>query len=183
MAKSKLEKELENLTKEQLIEQITDLYNSFKVVQEYYSIFLNPASGTKIQVEYKKIIIKEFNHEKGSSKLRFSVAKQAIADFNKLISSPELVADLMLTLAERACKCGNAYCSSENYELINSQYIRSTYINFDLALKYIKKENLLQDFKQRIEKLLVDNENSGYCMFHDMPKLFDNYFGIGGNDN
>jgi len=36
MSKLQLKKELQKLTKEQLIEQITELYDSYKPVKEYY---------------------------------------------------------------------------------------------------------------------------------------------------
>lgn len=51
--KSKTKKELNNLTKEQLMEQILDLYDKNKAVKEFYDFYLNPVNekrtGGKIQ--------------------------------------------------------------------------------------------------------------------------------------
>jgi len=50
MSKLQLKKELQRLTKEQLIGQICELYDSYKLVKEYYNTLLNPGN---IQVEQR----------------------------------------------------------------------------------------------------------------------------------
>jgi len=42
MSKAALKKELSSLTKEQLVEQILDLYDNNKVVKEFCTFYLNP---------------------------------------------------------------------------------------------------------------------------------------------
>jgi uncharacterized protein YjgD (DUF1641 family) len=42
MSKPALKKELQKLTKEQLIEQILDLYEKNKSIKEFYDFYLNP---------------------------------------------------------------------------------------------------------------------------------------------
>jgi hypothetical protein len=42
MSKAALKKGLQSLTKEQLTEQILALYDTFKLVKEYYEHYLNP---------------------------------------------------------------------------------------------------------------------------------------------
>jgi len=42
MSKAALKKELQKLTKDQLVEQILDLYNKNKAIREQYDLFLNP---------------------------------------------------------------------------------------------------------------------------------------------
>ena len=42
MSKASLKKELQKLTKEQLIEQVLVLYGNNKSVKEFYSFYLNP---------------------------------------------------------------------------------------------------------------------------------------------
>ena len=81
MSKSALKKELLKLTKEQLVEQILDLYEKNKSIKEFYDFYLNPHNEKELVEKYKKIIRKEFNverPERGSEK--FSVAKKAISD-------------------------------------------------------------------------------------------------------
>jgi hypothetical protein len=52
MTKSKLKKELQTLTKEQLIEQILGLYDAYKPVKEYLKTFLNPENIDDLFEEY-----------------------------------------------------------------------------------------------------------------------------------
>jgi hypothetical protein len=52
MSKSKLKKELQKLNKEQLIEQITELYETYKPVKEYYNTFLNPDNIQELFQKY-----------------------------------------------------------------------------------------------------------------------------------
>jgi len=46
MSKVSLKKELQRLTKEQLVEQILDLYEKNKAVKEFYDFYLNPKNET-----------------------------------------------------------------------------------------------------------------------------------------
>ena len=64
MSKAKLKKELNNLSKENLVEQILDLYDKNKSVKEFYDFYLNPHNEKELVEKYKKIIIKEFNVER-----------------------------------------------------------------------------------------------------------------------
>ena len=86
------------------------MYDTMKPVKEYLEFFINPNEKEMFE-KYRAIIVNEF-YPRGKStqpKIRFSVAKKAIADYRALKPSPELVGDLMLTLAETACKFSNDY--------------------------------------------------------------------------
>jgi len=48
MSKAKLKKELSSLTKEQLVEQILDLYDKNKAVKEFYDFYLNPRNEKEL---------------------------------------------------------------------------------------------------------------------------------------
>ncbi len=172
MSKTQLKKELQKLTKEQLIEQITELYDNYKPVKEYYSVYLNPNSGHDLFEKYKAIIVNEFypNTKSWNPKLRFSVAKKAIADFNLLKPPSKQLADLMVTLAEMACKF------TYEYGDMSEQYYTSTVTNFERALKFLKKEDLLDDFKLRCEDCLKYAEPCGYGFPDEMWGVFDEYY-------
>ena len=172
MSKIQLKKEIQKLTKEQLIEQIIELYDTYKPVKEYYQTFLNPQNIEELFKKYKAIIVNEFYPitKSRNPKMRFSVAKKAIADFGTLKPPTILLADLMMTLAENACKF------TYNYGDMTEQYYRSTASNFERALKYIKKEGLLNDFKLRSEECLKYAESCGYGFTEQMDDLFDEYY-------
>ena len=104
--------------------------------------FLNPKEQEEFG-KYRTIIINEF-YPKGKTtqpKTRFSVAKKAIADFRALNPSTEMLGDLMVTFAETAC------LFTYNYGDMWEQFYTSTATNYELALKYLEKNNLLDNYK------------------------------------
>jgi len=171
MSKLQLKKELQKLTKEQLIEIFAELYDTYKPVKDYFKTRLNPENIEDLFEKYKKVIINEFYPTtRLRPKTRFSVAREAIADFNKLKPPPKFVAELMLTLVEYACKFTNDYGSQ------TEQYYISAKNNFERALIFLQKEDLLDAFKSQCEKCLVYSKPNGYFFPDDMKDLFEKYY-------
>jgi hypothetical protein len=173
MSKSQLKKHLLSLTKEQLVEQLLEFYDSFKPVKEFYSFYLNPNENQLFE-KYKAIIVKEFYPIGRSSepKTRFSVAKKAIADFAAFKPSPYLIADLMVTFAETACKF------TFDFGDMREQYYDSTVNNYERALKFLHKNGLLNDFKLRCIDCLKYAEPCGYGFPDEMHDVYARYYPI-----
>ena len=172
MSKAKLKKELNNLSKENLVEQILDLYDKNKSVKEFYDFYLNPHNEKELVEKYKKIIIKEFNVERPErSGLKFSIAKRAISDFRDLQPSPEALADVMLTLPEYACEFTYTYGDMED------TFYNGAYNNFVTALKFIHKHDLLENFKLRAEQCVKWASVCGYGFADDIAEVFYDYYG------
>ena len=170
MSKATLKKELQKLTKEQLVEQILDLYDKNKSVKEFYNFYLNPASEKELFEKYKQVICNEFYPKRGDPKTRFSVCKKAISDFKALSPSSELLADLMLTLAENACEFTHDF--GDMWE----GYYTSAENNFEAALKFISKHNLLDNFKLRAEQCVEWASVCGWGFCDSIPDIFDEYY-------
>ena len=172
MSKAKLKKELNNLSKENLVEQILDLYDKNKSVKEFYDFYLNPHNEKELVEKYKKIIIKEFNVERPErSGLKFSIAKRAISDFRDLQPSPVALADVMLTLPEYACAFTYTYGDMEE------SFYNGAYNNFVAALKFIHKHDLLYNFKLRVEQCVKWASVCGYGFADDIAEVFYDYYG------
>ncbi|MCL6102032.1 MAG: DUF6155 family protein, partial [Bacteroidetes bacterium] len=133
MSKTTLKKHLQSLSKEQVIEQVLRLYDTSKPAKEYFEYLLNPDEREKFK-KYRSVIINEFypDADRFDPSLRFSVAKKAIADFRSLKPSPELLGDLMVTLAEMACKF------TYEYGDMSEQYYTSAANNYEAALKFLQ---------------------------------------------
>lgn len=171
MSKVKLKKELSQLTKEQLVEQILDLYDKNKAVKEFYDFYLNPVNEKELAEKYKKIIVKEFDVSRPErSGLKYSVAKRAISDFRDLQPSPEVLADVMLTLPECACKFTYTYGDMEE------AFYNGAYNNFVSALRFMHKHNLLGDFKLRVEDCVKWASVCGYGFAADIAQAFYDYY-------
>jgi hypothetical protein len=171
MSKPKLKKELQQLTKEQLIEQILDLYDKNKAVKEFYDFYLNPGNEKELAEKYKKLIIKEFEVARPErSGLKCSVAKRTIAGFRDLQSSPEVLADVMLTLTECACEFTYTYGDMEE------SFYNGAYNNFLAALKFLHKHNILDDFKLRALDCVKWASVFGYGFADDITQVFYDFY-------
>ncbi|WP_293789897.1 DUF6155 family protein [uncultured Pedobacter sp.] len=171
MSKTALKKELSKLTKNQLIEQILDLYDKNTAVKEFYKFYLNPTNEKELADKYKKLIRKEFNVENPvKSTEKFSVAKKAVSDFKNLQPSPAYLADVMLYLPESACELTALYGD------FSEQFYMSTYNNFNAALKFLEKHELLEQFKPRTKQCVEWASNCGYGFADDMTDIFYQYY-------
>jgi len=173
MSKAKLKKELQKLSKEQLVEHILDTYENNKAFKEFYDFFMNsnPENEKELAEKYKKIIRKEFNVENPiRGGMKFSVAKRTIADFKNLQTSPYWLADVMITLPEYACQITNELGD------MTEQFYDSTYNNFVATLKYIAKHQLLDEFKQRAQQCITWAEPCGYGFADVMYDAFYDFY-------
>ncbi|MDR0791841.1 MAG: DUF6155 family protein [Chitinophagaceae bacterium] len=171
MSKAALKKELQKLTKEQLVEQVLDLYDKNKSVKEFYEFYLNPSREKELAKKYKKIIHKEFNVENPErAGLKFSIAKRAVSDFKDLQTSPETLADVMLYLPERACEF------TYEYGDMTMQFYDSAYNNFKAAMEFIAKNNLLDDFQLRAEQCVKWASPCGYGFAGDIANVYYEHY-------
>lgn len=171
MSKAALKKELQKLTKEQIIEQILDLYEKNKAVKEFYQFYLNPTNEKELSDKYKRLIRKEFNVENPiRSTEKFSVAKRAISDFKNLQPSPEYLADVMLYLPESACELIALFGD------FSEQFYNSTYNNYKTALEFLKKHHLLDQFQSRAMQCVKWASNCGYGFADDIADVYYEYY-------
>ncbi len=173
MSKLTLKKHLQSLDNEQIIEVVLELYDTMKPVKEYFEFYMNP-NENKMLEKYRAVIVSEFypKEKRGFAKTRFSVCKKAIADFRALKPAPELLADLMLTLPELACKF------TFEYGDMSDQYYTSAYNNFKVAIDFLQKNKLLKQFKLRCETCVKHSVHCGYGFEDEMSFLYDMHFNI-----
>ncbi len=166
MSKVQLKKHLAQLTKEQIIEVMLELYDARKEAKEYFEFYLNPNEDAKLE-EYKNIIYNEFFPNRGEAKCRFSICRKAISDFKKLKPSPSCIADLMLFYIETGVSMTAEY--GDMWE----QYYTTLENNFDKAMEFISKNGYLDALRPRIEKML---QNSEQCGWGFSETLYDFYY-------
>jgi hypothetical protein len=147
MSKKALKKYLKELSKEQLEEQVLELYSRLKEVKEFYNFVFNPNEDKRIEECKFKIQKEYFPLSRRKPKKRRSVAQKCIKSFLKLGMESSFIADLMLFNIETAVR----YCA-ENPIRQEAFYI-SIQRSFTEAQKYISESGLMPDFHERLEKI------------------------------
>ena len=166
MSKRDLKLYVHNLSKEQLQEQVIDLYTRFKEVKEYYDFAFNPKENKLIEECKFKISKEYFPHTRRKAKCRRSVAQGYIRHFKRLGVEPSLIADIMLFNIEVA----QTY--SFEKENIQDSFCKSMLKSFDEAINYISENYLLKEYTTRVEKIVDESSNQKWFN----RELFDRTF-------
>lgn len=148
MSKRDLKKYLSELDKEQLEEQIIELYEKFGAVKVYYDFVFNPKEETLLQ-ECKIKISNEYFPIKTSGrgkrpKMRRSVAQKYIKHFTVLGVDPFIIADVMLYNIEIA------QTFSSGHAVKQESFYKSMLNSFEQAVVFMIANGILNDFKTRI---------------------------------
>lgn len=151
MSKRDLKKYIKELNKEQLEEQIIELYEKFSAVKVYYDFVFNPKENSLLQ-ESKIKISNEYFPLKTSGrgkkpKMRRSVAQKYIKHFMVLGVDPFVIADLMLYNIEIAqtFSAGNA--------IKQDLFFKSMLNSFEQATHYLVANGILPEFKLRLKSI------------------------------
>ncbi|MEC5165523.1 hypothetical protein RCH18_001254 [Flavobacterium sp. PL11] len=163
MSKRDLKKYISELNKEQLEQQIIELYEKFSPVKVYYNFVFNPKEETLLQ-ECKLKISQEYYPLKKSGrrskpKMRRSVAQKYIKYFIILGVDPFLIADVMLYNIEIA-----QTFSAENV-IKHELFYKSMFNSFEQAVVYLIANGILTDFKARI--IAIQNQSISQKWFNE----------------
>jgi len=150
MSKRELKKYLKELTKEQLEEQIIDLYNRFGNVKEYYDFAFNPNENKLIEQCRFQISKEYYPVSSRKAKMRRSVAQKWIKKLISLDADASLLADIMFFNIEIT-----QTFSGEHF-VRQESFFTSFYKSFDEALRFVSEKGILIEFKGRIEKIATD---------------------------
>ena len=148
MSKRDLKKYLAELNKEQLEEQIIELYEKFSPVKVYYNFVFNPKEESLLQ-ECKLKISNEYYPLKklgrrSKPKMRRSVAQKYIKHFTLLGVDPFVIADVMLYNIEIA------QTFSSEHVIKQDLFFKSMFNSFEQAVTFLIANGILNDFKPRI---------------------------------
>lgn len=147
---------LADLTKDQLQEQIIDLYGRFKDVKEFYDFAFNPREE-KLLEECKFKIAKEYFPVNGrKAKARRSVAQKIIRHFQRLGVDAPLIADVMLYNIEMA----QTY--SSQHEIKQTAFYVSMLKSFEEVVGFISEHGMLNDLQPRVERITQEAWNQNW---------------------
>ncbi|MBF4491032.1 hypothetical protein IRZ83_00655 [Flavobacterium sp. JLP] len=153
MSKRDLKKYLAELNKEQLAEQILELYEKFSPVKVYYDFVFNPKEDkllqeSKVKISHEYFPIKKPGARwKPKAKMRRSVAQKIIKHFIMLGVDPFVIADIMLYNIEIA-----QTFSSSNF-IKQELFYKSILNSFEQAVNFLISNGILAEFKDRIKSI------------------------------
>lgn len=173
MSKRDLKKYLNELSKEQLEEQLIELYDKFKDVKIYYDFAFNP-NEDKLIGEAKLKIASEYFPARGKrAKMRRSVAQKYIKHFMTLGVDVTMVADLMLFTIETAQRF------SSKRQIKYDSFYKSMLTAYQQAVNFMIENAILNEFLDRVvevkEEVNRQNWMNKYEFNNFVEKVDDNF--------
>lgn len=148
MSKRALVKYLQSLDKQELEDQVLDLYTRFKPVQTYYNFVFNPKEDKLVEEAKLKIGNEYFPLKRRKPRARRSVAQKHIKQFLLLGLDPALIAEVMLFNLETAQRF------NAKKRLNQDAFYKSMFNSFDQAIELIETNGLRAVFKDRIRQIV-----------------------------
>ena len=173
MSKRDLKKYIKELNKEQLEDQIIELYDKFPNVKVYYDFAFNP-NEEKLISEAKVKIANEYFPIKGKkAKMRRSVAQKYIKHFLILSVDVTMIADVMLFTIEMAQKFSNKrYIKYESF-------FKSIFTAYQQAVNFIIENGILNEFLDRVVEVKEEANRQKWANNYDfnalLEKMDDNF--------
>lgn len=148
MSKRALTKYLQSLPKEELENQVLDLYSRFKPVKDYYNFVFNPKEDKLVEEAKFKIANEYFPIKRKKARARRSVAQKYIRQFILLEMDPTLVAEVMLFNIETAQRF------NERKRINQETFYKSMFNSFEEAAKFIEANGLKGVYENRLRDII-----------------------------
>lgn len=168
MSKRDLKKYLGELNKEQLQEQLLELYDKFSPVKEYYDFVFNPKED-KLLLEAKLKISNEYfpTGKTKRAKMRRSVAQKYIKHFITLGVDSFVIADVMLYTIEIA------QTFSAETPIKQDAFYKSMFNSFEQAVQFLIANGILSEFKSRITAIFEEITEQKWKNKNDFLKIIE----------
>lgn len=172
MSKRALTKYLQELPKEELENQVLDLYARFKPVKDYYNFVFNPKEDKLVQEAKFKIANEYFPVKRKKAKARRSVAQKYINQFMLLEMDPSLVADLMLFNIETAQRY------NELKRINQEAFYKSMFNSFQEAIRFCELNGLKEIYRKRINQIVELAWEQEWFNAEGLERLLDESRGL-----
>ena len=148
MSKAKLKKALAELSKDGVIEMVTELYDARPEARDYLEYWLDPNPDREFQAALEKVD-KMFFYSTGKNRTQPSQTslKRLVKDFSTLVFDSEKIAQLYLHIAESHAKW------LRQKQKGRGQSEKAVRRNLQLAEEYIVSAQLESVFEIRLERL------------------------------
>ena len=160
MSKRDLKKYLNELSKEQLEEQVLDLYARFKEVKTFYDFVFQPKEDKLLEEAKFKIAKEYFPVNSRKPKLRRSVAQKIIKHFIQLGVDVYVIADVMLFNIEIAQQY------SAEKPIKQDTFYKSILNSFSQSIEFIKSNGIVNEFQPRLEKIVKECSKQNWVNYY-----------------
>jgi Family of unknown function (DUF6155) len=164
---------LKQCSKEELISDISEIFQKFQPVRNYYQVKLSPQDKTAVSTKYKKIIEDEFFPKRGYGKAKLSVAKKAVLDYKKISGTPASVADIMIFYVEQGVKFTSAYGD------IDESFYNSMESMYEKAIDWVVKYDIQGAFEERCRRIVEDTSGMGWEFHEGLSHIYSDVFDNG----
>lgn len=167
MGKRDLKKYLDKLEKDQVSEQLLELYDKFPEVKTYYDFIFNPNEEKLTAAAKAKISNEYFPVKTKRAKLRRSTAQKYIKHFISLGVDPFAIADVMLFNIEVAQR----YTAKR--EMRYSSFYKSMSNSFLQAVEFIVTNGITSEFLKRLESIHDEAQKQKWDNRYDFEIAID----------
>lgn len=167
MSKRDLKKYLDGLEKEQIAEQLLELYDKFSPVKTYYDFIFNPKEDKLVGEAKAKIANEYFPVKSRRAKLRRSTAQKYIKHFLTLGVDAHSVADVMLFNIETAQK----YAAGRT--ILFGAFYKSMFNSFEQAVQFIVSNRIVDDFNARLQAISKEAARQRWQNEEEFPRLLE----------
>lgn len=167
MSKRDLKKYLGELSKEQLEEQIVELYHKFSEVKVYYDFAFNPNEDKLVREAKFKISNEYFPVKSKKPKMRRSVAQKFIKHFITLGVDNYIIADIMLYNIEIA------QTFSAEKTIKQELFFKSMLSSFQQAVSFMIEKGILEDFKSRVVAVQEESLTQNWFNQYDFTAVVE----------
>ncbi len=167
MSKRDLKKYIKELSKEQLEDQIVELYDKFSTVKVYYDFAFNPNEEKLIDAAKIKIANEYFPAKGKRSKMRRTVAQKYVKHFLTLGVDIFMVADLMFFTIETAM----SYSSKRQIKY--DSFFKSIFVAYQQAVNFSIENGILTDFLERIVAIKVESNRQAWINNYEFNALLE----------
>ena len=169
MSKRDLKKYVAELDKNQLEEQLLELYDKFKEVKVYYNFVFNPNEKNLIKDAKIKIANEYFPIRGKRPKMRRSVAQKFIKHFVLLGVDPFLIADVLFYNIEVA----QTFTAER---LVTSDlFYKSMLLSFQQSLTFLIEKGILSDFKNRVVAIKNQAESQNWSNSYEFNAIVERF--------
>jgi Family of unknown function (DUF6155) len=169
MSKRDLKNYLNELTKEQLEEQLIELYDKFKDVKVYYDFVFRPNETNLVKDAKLKISNEYYPIRAKKPKMRRSVAQKFIKHFIVLGVDSFLIADVMLYNIEIA-----QTLSSEK-EIKQEAFYKSMLNSFEQAISFLIEKGILSEFKSRVVAISAETLTQDWMNHYEFNAIIERF--------